>query len=101
MGASTPKVPQLENGQVPAAAGISLSGVRSWALPAGAEQGAEFAEPVALAVDVDDRDVMQQAVEDRGSRAESAGDETCGGKCELAATRVQHICADVQRRAPA
>ena len=32
-------------------------------------QGAEFTEPVALAVDVDDRHVMQQAVEDRGGEA--------------------------------
>lgn len=39
--------------------------IRSWALPGGAEQGAKFSEPVALAIDVDDGHVMEQAVEDR------------------------------------
>lgn len=40
--------------------GLGRAGaVRSGTLLGGAEQGAEFTEPVALAVDVNDRDVMQ------------------------------------------
>ena len=31
----------------------------------GAEQGAEFPEPIAVAVDVDHGDMMEQAIEDR------------------------------------
>ena len=38
---------------------VGAGAVRSRALLGGAEQGAEFTEPVALAVDVNDRDVMQ------------------------------------------
>ena len=43
------------------------------ALPGGAEQGTEFAEPIALAVDVDDRDVVEQTVEDGGGQDLIAG----------------------------
>ncbi len=42
--------------------------LRSGALPGGAEQGAEFPEPIALAVDVHDRDVVQQAIQNGGGQ---------------------------------
>lgn len=68
--ASTPNLPHVMKQQFTAPA-VVRSCVRrgSRGLPGGADQGAEFAEPVAPAVDVDDRDVVQKAVEDGGCQA--------------------------------
>lgn len=52
---------------------VGPGAVRSCALSGGAEQGAEFAEPIALAVDVDDRNVVEQAVEDGGGQDSIVG----------------------------